>query len=97
MQQLQLTWDDIEEGKETLGLDNLSLERFRQELLEFFKKNEELPNGVYTGFQFCPSQKWQTMPNSIVAVLGYPKKQDDAKNYVYPEFICCIKDMMRVM
>ncbi|OAV72941.1 Hef nuclease [Bacteroidales bacterium Barb6] len=89
LQQLQLTWDDIEDGEETLGLDNLSLERFRQELFEFFKKNEEsfkkMPNGVYTGFQFCPSQKWQTMPNSIVAVLGYPKKPDDAKNYAYPE------------
>ncbi|GHT75270.1 helicase [Bacteroidia bacterium] len=89
LQQLQLTWDDIEDGEETLGLDNLSLERFRQELFEFFKKNEEffkkIPNGVYTGFKFSPSQKWHTMPDSIVAVLGYPKKPDDVKDYAYSE------------
>jgi hypothetical protein len=89
LQQLQLTWDDIEDGEETLGLDNLSLEGFRQELFEFFKKNEDffkqMPNGVYTGFRFCPSRNRQTMPDSIVAVLGYPKKPDDAKDYVYPE------------
>ncbi|GHV32962.1 hypothetical protein FACS1894177_09400 [Bacteroidia bacterium] len=36
LQQLQLTWDDIEDGAETLGFDDLSLERFRQELFEFF-------------------------------------------------------------
>ncbi|GHU81860.1 helicase [Bacteroidia bacterium] len=89
LQQLQLTWDDIEDGEETLGLDDLSLERFRQELFEFFKKNEDffkkIPNGVYTGFKFSPSQKWHTMPDSIVAVLGYPKKPEDVKDYVYPE------------
>ncbi|KAA6325998.1 RNA polymerase-associated protein RapA, partial [termite gut metagenome] len=89
LQQLQLTWDDIEDGEETLGLDNFSLEQFRQELFEFFKKNGEffkkISNGVYTGFRFCPNQKWHTMPDSIVAVLGYPKKPDDAKDYVYPE------------
>jgi hypothetical protein len=65
------------------------LERFRQELLEFFKKNEEffkrIPNGVYTGFRFCPNRNRQTMPDSVVAVLGYPKKPEDVKDYVYPE------------
>lgn len=89
LDQLQLTWDDVEVGDETLGLNDLSLEQFRQELFEFFKKNEEffkkIPNGVFTGFKFRPNKKWQTLPESIVAVLGYPKRPDEAINHVYDE------------
>lgn len=89
LEQLQITWDDVETNDETLGLNDLSLEQFRQELFEFFKKNEEffkkIPNGVFTGFKFKPNQKWQSMPDSIVAVLGYPKRPDEATNHVYNE------------
>jgi len=89
LEQLQITWDDIEVNDETLGLNDLSLEQFRQELFEFFKKNEEffkkIPNGVFTGFKFKPNKKWQEMPDSIVAVLGYPKRPDDVTNHVYEE------------
>lgn len=89
LEQLQITWEDVETGEDTLGLNDLSLEQFRQELFEFFKKNEEffkkIPNGVFTGFKFKPNKKWQTMPDSIVAVLGYPKRPDDASNHVYDE------------
>lgn len=89
LEQLQITWDDVETGEDTLGLNDLSLEQFRQELFEFFKKNEEffkkIPNGVFTGFKFKPNRKWQAMPDSIVAVLGYPKRPDDASNHVYDE------------
>jgi ERCC4-related helicase len=89
LEQLQLTWDDVENNDETLGLYDLSLEQFRQELFEFFKKNEEffkkIPNSVYSGFCFHPTLKWQQMPNSIVAALGYPHKPENAKNYVYQE------------
>jgi ERCC4-related helicase len=89
LQQMQLTWNDIEDSEENLGLNDLSLEQFRQELFEFFKKNEEffkrMPNGIFTGFRFTPYRKHSSMPNSIVAVLGYPKRPDNAKDYVYPE------------
>lgn len=89
LNQLQITWDDVEVNDETLGLNDLSMEQFRQELFEFFKKNEEffkkIPNGVFTGFKFRPNSKWQTMPDSIVAVLGYPKKPDEAIDHVYDE------------
>ncbi|MFZ4582882.1 MAG: C-terminal helicase domain-containing protein, partial [Paludibacter sp.] len=89
LQQLQITWDDIETNDETLGLNDLSLEQFRQELFEFFKKNEEffqkIPNGVYSGFKFRPNKKWREMPDSVVAVLGYPRRPDEAKNHVYDE------------
>jgi ERCC4-related helicase len=89
LEQLQITWDDVETGEDTLGLNDLSLEQFRQELFEFFKKNEEffkkIPNGVFTGFQFKPNRKWRSMPDSIVAVLGYPKRPDEALDHVYDE------------
>lgn len=89
LDQLQVTWDDVETNEDTLGLNDLSLEQFRQELFEFFKKNEEyfkkIPNGVFSGFKFKPTKKWQEISNSIVAVLGYPKRPDEALNHVYDE------------
>ncbi|GIV44219.1 MAG: hypothetical protein KatS3mg035_1342 [Bacteroidia bacterium] len=78
LEQLQITWDDVETSDDTLGLNDLSLEQFRQELFEFLKKNEEffkkIPNGVFTGFRFKPNKKYPSLPESIVAVLGYPKR-----------------------
>jgi superfamily II DNA or RNA helicase len=89
LKQLQITWEDVEVNDETLGLNDLSLEQFRQDLFEFFKKHEDffkkIPNGVYTGFKFLPDKKWEKMPNSIVAVLGYPKRPDEITNHVYNE------------
>jgi ERCC4-related helicase len=89
LEQLQITWEDVETGEDTLGLNDLSLEQFRQELLEFFRKNEEffkkIPNGVFTGFKFIPNKKWTSMPDSIIAVLGYPKRPDDVKDHIYKE------------
>jgi hypothetical protein len=92
LEQMQLTWDDIEDGESTVGLDDLSLEQFRQELFELFKQKEEffknIPNGVYTGFrQFADLfQNVRLNENSLVAVLGYPRKPDDSdKNHIYSE------------
>ncbi len=89
LQQLQITWDDIETSDETLGLNDLSLEQFRQELFEFFRQDEEffkrIPNGVFTGFFFRPDRKWKTMPLSIVAALGYPAKPDESADHIYKE------------
>ena len=89
LQQLQITWDDIETGDETLGLNNLSMEQFRQELFEFFKQDEEffkkMPNGVFTGFYFRPNKKWSAISDSIVAVLGYPRKPDESIDHIYDE------------
>jgi superfamily II DNA or RNA helicase len=88
LDQLQLTWDDVETGPEMFGLNDLSLEQFRQELFDFFKKHEErlkkIPNGVYTGFEF-KSDLFQriAVPDSIVAVLGYPKRPDEATDHIY--------------
>ncbi|HKJ80965.1 MAG TPA: helicase-related protein [Ignavibacteriaceae bacterium] len=89
LSQLQITWDDIESNEETLGLNDLSLEQFRQELFEFFKQDEEffkkMPNGVFTGFKFKINKKWDSIPDSIVAVLGYPKRPDETPDHIYDE------------
>jgi ERCC4-related helicase len=89
LQQMQLTWDDIEDSEETLGLNDLSLEQFRQELFDFFKQHEDffksMPNGIYTGFRFGPNSKCHSMPNSIVAVLGSPRRPENTKDWTYSE------------
>jgi len=89
LEQLQITWEDVETAEDNLGLNDFSLEQFRQELFEFFKKNEDffkkIPNGVFTGFKFKPNHKWNTFPDSIVEVLGYPKRPENNVNYVYDE------------
>jgi len=92
LEQMQLTWDDIEAGANTFGFDNLSLEQFRQELFELFKQQEEffkkIPNGVYTGFRLFNElfQPWKGNENSLVAVLGYPRKKDESdKEHIYSE------------
>jgi len=89
LDQLQVTWEDVETNDDTLGLYDLSLEQFRQELFDFFKKNAEffqnIPNGVYTGFKLNPNKNWQSVSDSIVAVLGYPQKPDEAVIHEYDE------------
>jgi ERCC4-related helicase len=90
LDQLQFTWEDVETSDESLGLDNLSLEQFRQELFEIFQKNRELfermPNGIFTGFKAVPGKKYTELPKGIIALLGYPKKPDESDSHTYKEF-----------
>jgi ERCC4-related helicase len=84
MEQMQTLWDEIEVSEQGLGFDNLSLESFRQELLEELGKNEQfyksMPNGVYTGFkaldEVCPQE-------GLIALLGYPRKPIKSINFEY--------------
>lgn len=89
LQQLQQSWDEIDAGEDTLGLNDFSMEQFRQELFEFFKQQEEelkkIPNGVFSGFLTLPDTLWQQMPSGIIAVLGYPKKLNNNPNHIYDE------------
>lgn len=76
MEQLQTSWEDIDTGEKTFGLDDLSKEEFRQELLELFarrgKELEQMPMAVYSGLQSLPEHP---LPNGMIALLGYPKKE----------------------
>lgn len=79
LEQLQLTFENVEDSEETLGFDDLSLEQFRQELYEFLKKDEmffkKIPNGVFTGFKIYPYEPYKNIPESIIVALGYPKRE----------------------
>ena len=74
--------EDIEEpekdGGSNLGLEDFSLEVFRQELLDYFEKNRELfrrmPSGVFSGFKL-PADAKEPIPESLVAVLGFPRRK----------------------
>lgn len=83
MEQMQVTFDDLE-GEENFGFDNLSLEGFRQDLLEEYNKDKakysRMPKGVYTGFKadinVCKE-------SGIIALLGYPSKSAKTINHEY--------------
>jgi len=54
LEKLNISWDDIETSDTSLGFNDLSLEQFRQDLLEEMKKKndfyENMPKGVFSGF-----------------------------------------------
>lgn len=89
LEQLQQSWEDVEQISETIGLNDLSLEQYRQELFELLLKNkdyfEAIPNGVFTGFRAKPDNDFPTLPEGIIAVLGYPKNMNNDKKYYYDE------------
>ncbi|SFG28571.1 helicase-related protein [Pontibacter chinhatensis] len=84
LEQMQISWDEIEVSDKSLGFDNLSLESFRQDLLEEINKTKDyyqsMPKGIYTGFkgarEICPE-------DGIIALLGYPTKPAKAVDFVY--------------
>lgn len=86
MEQMEVTFEDLD-GEETFGFDNLSLERYRQDLFEEFNKDKakylRMPKGVYTGFKsdlsICPE-------DGLIALLGYPSKPAKALQHEYKVF-----------
>ncbi len=94
LEQMQTSWDDIEISEQGLGFDDLSLEKYRQDLLGEFNANKQkylkMPKGVYTGFigdkEICPEK-------GIIALLGYPAKPPKAREYKYQSFDLFYIDM----
>ncbi|WP_100627094.1 SNF2-related protein [Algoriphagus formosus] len=86
MEQMQVTFDDLD-GNETFGFDDLSLERYRQDLLEEFNKDkakyQRMPKGVYTGFRADTSV---CAENGLIALLGYPARPAKTINHEYKAF-----------
>ena len=83
---------DIENPK-TLSLKDFSLEVFRQDLLDYFEKYkqalEQIPNGVFTGFK-NEDTLFDKMPECLVAVIGYPKREQNIKSHQYREiYLMC--------
>ena len=85
-EQMKESWDGIDAGAKSFGFDDLSLEIFRQELLEELAKDrnkyEKMPLGVFSGLQLANGS---TPTPGLVALLGYPKRPAEAKNHIYTE------------
>jgi ERCC4-related helicase len=86
MEQMQVTFDDLD-GQDTFGFDDLSLERYRQDLLEEFNKDKakylKMPKGIYTGFN---ADKSIYNENGLIALLGFPSKPPKTINHEYKVF-----------
>lgn len=89
LDQLQNSIEDIEDGNRSFGLEDLSFENFRQDLVEYLTdKGDELrnmPNGVYSGFKTVDSL-FDEVPESIVALVAAPHKPVGASNHKYEEY-----------
>lgn len=86
MEQMQITFDDLYED-ETFGFDDLSLERYRQDLLEEYNKDKtkylRMPKGVYSGFKADTSV---CAENGLIALLGYPARPAKSTQHEYKIF-----------
>jgi superfamily II DNA/RNA helicase len=85
MQQMQTTFDDLD-GEESFGFDDLSLEKFRQNLFQEIKdsdKYQDMPKGVYSGFK---SDKGVLKKEGIIALMGHPAKPPKTKHFQYQTF-----------
>ncbi len=86
MRQMEVSLDDLD-GEESFGFDDLSLERYRQELLEEFNRDKEkykrMPKGVYSGFK---ADNTICAKNGLIALLAYPTKPANADNHSYTSF-----------
>lgn len=87
MEQMLITWDDIEVSDQGLGFDSLSLERYRQDLLAEFNRDKDkyrqMPKGVYSGFV---EDMATGARDGIVALLGYPAKPSKKLDHQYQVF-----------
>jgi superfamily II DNA or RNA helicase len=85
MEQMLITWDDIEVSDQGLGFDSLSLERYRQDLLAEFNRDKDkyrqMPKGVYSGFGGDAESN-----SGLVALLGYPAKPSKKLDHQYQVF-----------
>jgi hypothetical protein len=85
--QLEISWEDIEGKSGSFGFNDLSYETFRQELVELFSYRrdelENIPNGVYTGFNTLLESKLHAFSPGLMGLIGYPKKEEENKDHKY--------------
>lgn len=76
------------ESPQALSLKDFSFETYRQDLVAFYEKQQDfyrkMPNGVFSGFQ-NQSPDYPDIPDSLVALVGYPKKPEGKKEHHYTE------------
>lgn len=88
LRQLQTSWEDVESEDDTFGLDDLSLEQFRQELLSVLLQNREkyegMPNGIFSGFKI-KDDLFENPKEGMIGLLGYPKRNPINSKHIYSE------------
>ncbi len=82
---------DIETAQ-SLSLKDFSFEVYRQDLIDYFERNKELfrkmPNGIFSGF--CIQENlFERIPESLVAVVGYPHREPDSKKAYTELYLMC--------
>lgn len=92
LEQMKNNISDIEQPQ-TVTLANLSLESFRQDLLDYLNRNKDffqhMPIGAYSGFQL-EDNLFESVPESLVALVGYPhrKPYERDKKYEHLYLVC---------
>lgn len=80
------------ESPQTLTLKDFSFEIYRQDLIEYFEQNKEtfrkMPNGIFTGFR-TQDTLFEHIPESLVAVVGYPRREHDSKKPYTELYLMC--------
>lgn len=81
------------ESAQTLSLVDFSFETYRQDLYDYYEQQRDfygrMPNGIFSGF-INQSERFANMPESLVALVGYPKKQEGKKQHQYTElYLLC--------
>lgn len=73
----------------SFGFYDLSLEDFRQDLMEYLQANraelEKIPNGAYSGFRVVDDLFFK-VPASVVALVATPCREDGVENHRYERF-----------
>lgn len=96
LEQLQNSIDEAQEQQTNFGLQDLSYENFRQDLVEFLGDRadalEKMPNGVYSGFKTVDA-KFEDVPESVVALVASPHKPVGAKDHKYSEYWLILRDV----
>jgi ERCC4-related helicase len=81
----EIEGDDVK----NFSFADLSMENFRQELFQLLqskkKELEAIPNGVFTGFQANPDLFHQSIPEGMVALMGFPAKSSGVIDHQYKE------------
>ena len=82
---------DIESPR-TLSLKDFSFEVYRQDLIDYFEKHKEvfrrMPNGIFSGFRF-DDNLFEKIPESLVAVVGYPHREQGNKKPYSEIYLMC--------
>lgn len=92
----ELTHNSISdiESPQTLSLKDFSFETYRQDLADYYAKQNEfyqkMPNGVFSGF-INKSEQFKDLPESLVALVGYPRKREGKADHTYLDLeLLCI-------